>query len=314
MVSTSSDQRLRVVYIIGKGRSGSTLLDDVLGTMPDTVATGELRVLWDEEWGFSEGYACACGEPVTACPVWGRALRGLVGEDLSRDRIASIERVRRRVEYWPRVPLLLAGRQPRDAQLYGSRLGALYRHLADIQGASTIIDSSKWPAHVGILGMIEDIEPWVLHLVRDPRAVAHSYRRHKRHPGQPPLPRFGGWHTAASWTARNLAAEAARRHVPDERWRTLRYEDFVRAPRETVASLGDWLGVKDATRAFVDSTTVRLGEAHVVGGNPRRFERGDIAIRADDEWIDAADATRTTLVGALTAPLLRRYGYPVTGR
>lgn len=303
---------LHVVYIVGKGRSGSTLLDDVLGTLPGTTATGEVRLLWDEDYGFGEDYTCACGAPLPDCPVWGVAVRRVVGPDLPDERIAALERLRRRVEYWPRVPALLAGRRPADARLYGEHMGRLYQGLAEATGASTIIDSSKWPAHVGILGMVPGIVPWVLHLVRDPRAVAHSYTRFKHHPGQPPLPRFGALHTAASWGARNLAVEAARRHVPDERHRLLRYEDFAAAPRATVASLGAWLGIEDATRAFLDDTTVRLGDAHVMGGNPRRFERGDVTIRADDEWVEAATVRSRDVVGVLTAPLLRRYGYPLS--
>lgn len=300
---------LKVVYIVGKGRSGSTLLDDVLGTMPSTMSTGELRLLWDDEYGFSEGYSCACGELLVECPVWGRALRDVVGDDLDPDRVAAIERLRRRVEYWPRVPALLAGRRPKDAELYGRRMGTLYASLARSTGADTIIDSSKWPAHVGILGLVPNIEPWIVHLVRDPRAVAHSYRRYKHHPGQPPLPQFGPVHTSLSWTARNLAVEAAQRFVPDERCRLLRYEDFVRAPRDTTAELGTWLGLSEPASGFLDDRTVRLGTAHVMGGNPRRFDRGDIEIRADDEWQHKAVEGPTKVVEVMTTPLLRRYGY-----
>lgn len=303
---------LPVVYIVGKGRSGSTLLDDVLGTMPGALATGELRVLWDDELAFSEGHTCACGEEIPDCPVWSTALRGVIGPGLPRDRIATIERLRRWVEYWPRVPLLLAGSRPRDAEMYGVHMGRLYRSLAAVTGAETIIDSSKWPAHVGILGMVPEVEPWVLHLVRDPRAVAHSYRRFKSHPGHYQVPRYGPVHTSLSWGARNLAVEATKRHVPPERVRTVRYEDFVRAPRATIAELGEWLGIEDATRAFIDDSTVRLGDAHIMGGNVRRFERGNVVIRADDEWHDAADPRATALVSVLTAPLLQRYGYPVS--
>ena len=80
-----------------------------------------------------------------------------------------------------------------------------------------------------------------------------------------------------------------------------------------IAVISDILGIPDADRAFVDDRTVRLGEAHLVGGNPRRLDRGDIEIIADQEW-SAGSATRSQRVaGALTAPLRARYGYTGTG-
>ena len=72
----------RVVYVVGKGRSGSTLLDDLLGTVPGVASLGELRLLWSR--GFVEGYLCACGRPVAGppderCPVWADAVVDAIG-------------------------------------------------------------------------------------------------------------------------------------------------------------------------------------------------------------------------------------------
>lgn len=300
---------LRVVYIVGKGRSGSTLLDDVLGTLPGTVSTGELWTLWDADFAFRPGYTCACGRQIHECPVWRPAVERVIGKGLPEDRLAAMDRLQARVRSWPRVPELLLGRRGRDARLYATCMGRLYAGLAEATGATTIIDSSKWPAHVGLLGMVPGVEPWLLHLVRDPRAVAHSYRRHKAHPGQPDLPRFGPVHTALSWAARNVTVEAVKAKVAAERQFLLRYEDFAASPRSTIASLGTWLGVDAADSAFVDDRTVRLADTHLVGGNPRRFERGEVTIRPDDEWRDGARPVSRAVVTSMTSPLLRRYGY-----
>lgn len=303
---------LDVVYIVGKGRSGSTLLDDVLGTLPETASTGELWTLWDADWGRQPGYRCACGRAPAECPVWGPALRGVVGQELREDRLAAMDRLQSRVRSWPRVPTLLAGSQPEDARLYARRMGQLYAGVAEATQARRIIDSSKWPAHVGLLGMVPGIRPWLLHLVRDPRAVAHSYTRVKPAEGQPDLPRFGPVHTATSWAARNVAVEAVKRRLPEERQYVLRYEDFVAEPRAVVRSLGEWLGMRDADRAFEGERRVRLADTHLVGGNPRRFERGVVEIRPDDEWRGRADSRRSRVVTGLVSPLLRRYGYSRT--
>ena len=165
---------VRVVFVVGKGRSGSTLLDDMLGTLDGVMSLGELRQIWDR--GALPDYACACGRHVSACPVWGAATAAAVGTTPAA--FAALAGEQASVHSWWRAPLLLAGIRTARVRRFGEVLGHLYRHLADASGATTLVDSSKWPVHVGMLdGGVPGIEPWAIHLVRDPRAVAHSYTR-----------------------------------------------------------------------------------------------------------------------------------------
>jgi hypothetical protein len=300
----------RVVYVVGKGRSGSTLLDDLLGTVPGVSSLGELRLLWSR--GFTAGYRCACGELVAACPVWAPAVVDAVGST-SPESLAAVDELQSRVLSWSHVPRLLTTGPGDDDLALGEVMGRLYGSVADRLGADVLVDSSKWPLPPGAFDMVPGFEAWVLHLVRDPRAVAHSYQRRKGGVGQPELPRFGAVHTSLSWSARNATAELGRRPVQAERFRRVRYEDLAADPRGTLRSLGEWLGIADADRAFMDDRTVRLGEAHLVGGNPRRLERGDIEISADQEWSGGAVSRSQRVVGAFTAPLRARYGYTGAG-
>ena len=295
---------------MGKGRSGSTLLDDLLGTVPGVASLGELRLLWSR--GFGEGYRCACGELVADCPVWAGAVADAIGST-SPEALARTEALQQRVLSWAHVPRLLAAGPSDDDRALGDVMGRLYASVADRLDAEVLVDSSKWPLPPGAFDLVPGFEAWVLHLVRDPRAVAHSYRRRRGGVGQPELPRFGALHTSLSWSARNAAAELARRPVPAERFRRVRYEDLAADPRGTLLGLGEWLGIGDADRAFVDDRTVRLGQAHLVGGNPRRLERGDVVIDPDQEWASRSASVSQRLVGALTAPLRPRYGYPGSG-
>lgn len=297
----------RVVYVVGKGRSGSTLLDDLLGTVAGVASLGELRLLWSR--GFTDGYRCACGALVSGCPVWTGAVADAIGST-SPEALAGTDRLQGRVLSWAHAPRLLAAGPGDDDRALGAVMGRLYDSLAGRLGADVLVDSSKWPLPPGAFDVVPGWEAWVLHLVRDPRAVAHSYQRRKGGVGQPELPRFGALHTSLSWTARNATAELARRPVPAERFRRVRYEDLAADPRGTMRSLGDWLGIAEADGAFVGERTVRLGDAHLVGGNPRRLDRGDIEIAADQQWSQGPATRGQRLVGTLTAPLRARYGYP----
>lgn len=302
-----------VVFVVGKGRSGSTILDHVLGQMPGVVSTGELWFLW--EWGVLRGGSCGCGALIVECPHWRAVLDRMGVDERAARRLLDLQR---RTMSWPRVPrALMASRRPDThrwaaGRAYGRALGELYRVVAEVAEAEVVVDSSKWPAHLGLLGLVPGIRPLGVHLVRDPRAVAHSNRRRRSAQGRgdsDQMPRFGAAHVSASWLARNLVVEAAAAgtRVP---WHRLRYEDFAQRPRETVADLLAAAGQRDVELPFTDERTLRLAPTHTVGGNPSKFSVGETVIRDDDEWRRQLAPWRAAAVSGMTAPLLGRYGYP----
>src|ERR1700732_3473702 len=61
-----------VLYIAGTGRSGSTVLANILGEVEGVFAAGEVRYLWQR--GLKENRLCGCGLTVRECPVWSKVL------------------------------------------------------------------------------------------------------------------------------------------------------------------------------------------------------------------------------------------------
>jgi hypothetical protein len=112
------------------------------------------------------------------------------------------------------------------------------------------------------------------------------------------------------WTENCLSAEVLRRRVPADRWLFLRYEDFAARPRERIEDIFVFLGLHAEPPVLPDGT-VELGSSHTVAGNPDRFRTGEVRIVADEEWRRGMPRHEQVLVGLATAPLLRRYGYPV---
>jgi len=65
----NSDQEpLRLVYIAGVARSGSTVLDSILGNHPLIQSVGELARLASDGW--VQNFYCSCGKPSQECPFW----------------------------------------------------------------------------------------------------------------------------------------------------------------------------------------------------------------------------------------------------
>ena len=315
-MSGGADRDLPVVFISGKGRSGSTVLSMVLGELDGVVAGGELRFLWRR--GLGEDRNCGCGRSFSECPVWSAVVDRLLAGDqagaLDLDRIVAAHD---RLFRWAAVPRLLAGgravRHWDDLDRWAAAAGRLYRSLADATGARVVVDSSKWPVDPGLLGLVPGVRPVAVQLVRDPRAVAWSWQRRRAQYDRSEvreMDRFGPGHSSASWIARNVVVEAA-----TARWRVprllLRYEDFVDDPSTAVRRIGEVAGLELDPGGVVDGRTVRRSINHTVAGNPARFGEGPIELRPDDEWRDGLSPAHRWAVTAMTAPLLGRYGYAV---
>jgi hypothetical protein len=309
-----ANDRVNVLFIAGSGRSGSTLVHRILGQLPGFVSVGELRFLWER--GVVQGRPCGCGVPVPTCPFWSDVLDRAFGAD-SRS-VALDVMARQAVTSRARhVPAMLADRGRGRVQAtrrgdYPRYLAQLLQAVADVAGARVVVDSSKLPAYGYMLQTLPAVDLSVLHLIRDPRATAYSWRRRKAEPG-PTGPRLtddqGVMKSAALWALWNATADAFW-HSSDA-YRRMRYEDFTREPAATLAPALEALTEGRGELPFTDARTVHLGIDHSVAGNPNRLESGLVSIEPDEEWTTAMRKRDRALVTAVTAPLLARYGYPL---
>ena len=310
-------QRLKVLSIVGPGRSGSTILACVLGEVHGTVNVGELRWLWRR--GLLEQRPCGCGRPLDRCPLWAPVLQ----RALPRNGASPADTVAAQEEVASRRNRLRAVRSARGARSRWPALdqvrhsaGTLVRTVADVSGARVVVDSSKRPQDAAVLAGVEGIDLYVLNMVRDPGAVAWSWQRGTKlvrtAEGPRPMRTRGLLPSALRWVENCLGAEALRRHVPAERWMVLRYEDFAAEPRVAIDRVLAFLG-EDGEVPFRSEDTVELSVNHTVAGNPDRFRVGRVRITEDDEWRRGMPLRRRVAVRALTWPLLLRYGYPGVG-
>jgi hypothetical protein len=295
-----------VLYLLGKGRSGSTLLAMALGELDGFFAAGELRFFWRR--GVLEQRRCACGLPVPECEVWGEVAERVAGVD-AEQAAADAEAVFR----WTAAPKLLSGRTRSWAPLqrWAEATGLLVEAVADVTGAEVVVDSSKWPTDPGVLGQVPVVRAFPVLLVRDPRAVAWSWQRTKAHydldvPRD--MDRYPAWHSAVSWDARTLVSDLAARRSRRPR-SVVRYEDFTADPKGTLDAVAALVGRHPDVGAVLDGATLKVTAGHTVAGNPTRFGGGELTIRPDTEWEDHLPARDRRLVTALTWPLRRHYEY-----
>lgn len=308
-----------VLYIAGAGRSGSTLLELVLGTGSSFCPAGELTFLWDR--GVRDNQLCGCGRSFHECPFWQRvgdhAFGGWDGVDLNE--ILRLRRALERYRSWPWLALSRGPSRIRSAiESYAGYLEPVYRAIRVVSGRQIVIDSSKSPSRAFLLAALRGIDLRVIHLVRNPCGVAHSWAKtNVRRPEvtshvaymAPVSPAY----SALVWSGFNAPFEVARFGGPVRA--IMLYDDFARGPEPVLRRCLEQLGLAPLAHSvsFQDGRTVSIGPTHTVAGNPLRFRQGDLTVRPDEEWRGMPSSARAA-VSAIAGPLWVGYRLTATSQ
>lgn len=303
--------KIKVLYIAGWGRSGSTILDSILGQIDGFFSGGELCFIWNRS--LIENRLCGCGVPFRQCEVWREVLNKAFG---GIDKIDAQEMLRLGGNARTRYLLLTLIPQGRDLLVsrfgkYLDNLERLYQAIQCVTGSRVIIDSSKFPSYGYVLGIIPTIDLHVVHLIRDSRAVAYSWQRSKSLPDTVSpvyMDRYNPVQSSLLWNTMAIATEVFLRHLP-RCYTRLRYEDFVDKPQESIEHILNLVEEEAPHLPFVTEREVKMGINHTASGNPVRFRTGTVELRLDKEWETRMEKADKVIVTALTWPLLLQYGY-----
>lgn len=299
--------------IVGHGRSGSSIIERMLGGSDGFTNVGEL--LDPFKWRL-DGAACRCGQAIDTCPFWHDVGRAALG---GWDPVAATQLIEFFLEHlrYPTVPLLqhrLRGAAPdHPARRYAATFESLYLAISERTDNAIIIDSTKHLGHLICIAQFADVDFKVLHLVRDPRGNAYSWQKQGidlaavGRPGEQ-LATFSPARTAIGWSIRNLLIERfVPRHIPRAR---VRYEDFTTDPTGVLSQALATLGVSPTPNwSHVHDHVVDLPDDHAFGGNPGVAQRQSARIAPDDEWRVQLSARSRRVVTALSFPVMIRYGY-----
>jgi hypothetical protein len=303
---------IKVVYIAAHNRSGSTLLDRMLGQLDGYVSVGELRQIWVR--GLAGNQACGCGLPFRECAFWAEVVRDAYGPlgPAHIQRVIHLARSVASARTLPQLtlPHLRSDSYARGFEEFAATLRQLYESIHQASGGRVIVDSSKSPSYALLLAQLGFLELHVIHLVRDSRAVAYSQQRAKIKPEiyweEQRMTVRRPTRTAVEWFLTNALLHLLKRHP---HYTLVKYEDFVDNPRDTVLRIAAACGRPVEDLPFLRGHDLWLGQSHTVSGNPIRFQQGWTTVTPDMEWQDKLTKSHRRIISAVTAPLLAKYGY-----
>jgi len=307
----TSNSSIQVLYIMGYGRSGSTVLDIVLGNHPDVESVGELINLPRSAWINNE--FCACGQRANECQYWVNVKQ----EWIKRTGMSDIYAYAALGEALQRQRLRFQGFVQPDCsshefQVYAEQTRALYESIRKVSGKSIIVDSSKNPLRAFVLSFIPGIDLHLIHLVRDGRGVAwslkKSFTKNEKAGVQIDLKSHPIWRSAITWSLANIQSAWVRQQLEEKKSIQVKYEDFIAEPGKILFQIGQLIGLEfdEVVMALDAGDSMKVG--HTVAGNRLRMSCA-VKLRLDEEWKQKMSQIELWQFSAIAGWILRKYRY-----
>lgn len=316
MTAISLRKTGKIVYVLSDVRSGSTLLDQLLGGHVQAISLGEIhhlvayavqdRAMYNPRHPLN----CSCGNGIDKCVFWksvekelGRPLKSLqlkldnINRAKARgfpDRlIRSI--VRRLAEIGPKTfsnPLL---EKYLNRQVVAEDSFELYDAIFRLRNVAYLIDSSKSPLRFRALYEYQPKRMIALILARDYRGTVYSKMKRGSDLRA----------SASSWAARLTQIKQFTFDVPERQILRVRYEDLCIDPRKEMTRLCSFLNLD-----FSDDLLSRpTDNVHHLGGSPSKFDSKKKAIKLDESYVNAFSNEDLAIMKSLVGTVAREWGY-----
>jgi hypothetical protein len=251
----------RVLYILGYGRSGSTMLGMALGQHPGIVNLGEIAALRTFVPGPTHvpPRACGCLQQLDHCPFWSGVAPRLGSMEMLAQTDIPLSPTLGWRRYTPWLP------EPSDElPRWGEATAALYRATIEEAGATVAVDSSKGAARAWWLWRSGAVDLQIVWLTRLPEDVLRSQIKH----GHSILRTALAWQLAQRQAA-HLVRQVEGAGVPALR---ISYERLTEQPRTVLSEILEQAGLP----WHEDVLTPRPG--HVIGGDHVAKHGGRVVI------------------------------------
>jgi hypothetical protein len=234
---------IKVIFIAGSGRTGSTLLSILMSQNPDCFNLGQIR---DIHIGIRDNGICSCGDRFLDCSFWSVVLNKIYGEnyvdgvrtDLRYFRQFAGDAVEENV--WSNIK-----EKEQMCSTYKAFLKNLrrkYETCAEVSGKTILVDSSKSPELALALSLIPEIDLYILNLVRHPGAVAVSWLNKTKS-----ISDTAQYCRLWKQRQRQLACLAA---VNPEKYKLVYYEKLAAQPVTTLDEINDWVELSQGNLHF----------------------------------------------------------------
>ena len=258
---------VRVLYIMGTARSGSTILEILLSHGKGVFGAGELTALVKD--GLIDNKPCACGRSFQECEVWGRVGNGL---NVPREEYRRWAWLQQRMDWHGGcVRSWLGLVRVSDHRNYERYNHELLHAIHRVTRSAVIVDSSKYACRALAIHQIPGVELRVICLTRSPQGLLASFRKLNKGEQRPKSAPA----TVAYYGAVLLSLRIATWILPRQDVYFLTYERLLSEPENVLREIGQWSGIDLSVPIERLSKNGDFSVGHIVTGNRLR-KRGRV--------------------------------------
>lgn len=254
----------KIIYIVGCGRSGSTLMGFALGNVTGALDLGEVM-----DFLRFRGHPNGFDHESNNYQFWDGVLQNVVSSQQAD--LDELEKIQMNVgSHSSFLPLLVFGGlyRRKSVAAYREYLKSLYDSIQKRVEAGVVIDSSKYPTHLlHLLRIYPDTRVCVIHLVRDPIKLAGAFKQ-----GVQSKPK-SFLQSMLYYFVINAFAVLLTRGLGKDRYQRVFYEDFVSTPESVLQRVGmafNW-DTQNAISKITNNEPLERG--FVFNGNRMRLDQ-----------------------------------------
>lgn len=266
---TASD-RIKIVSIIGNGRSGSTILESIINNNENIISVGECFRFWERF--YKDETFCGCGASITECALWTFVHRelSLKIKDYSPSKTKQILKEYLQYKHFNSISL---ENQSSEYLYLIENIKVFFAAIFSFSNEKVILESSKSVYWAKIIETIPELEVYFLHLERDLTSVASSWKKRVKLPEFKDdnhfMPVKSDLTIIRTWVrTKFLASKQNFRH-----YKFISFKDFCQNSRDIQEEVFKYLDL-DLPKKLLHN------DNHAIAGNPLRSHNSqEIQIR-----------------------------------
>lgn len=299
------NKKIKVLYFAGSGRSGSTILNIILGNHPEVFGGGELQNMRQV---YNKNKICSCQAPLIDCEFWSVVIDDWSSKIEDKTVDSGLKRWKDTegvfsLKSWLKMYFGI-GEKGREFEKYLASTSEFYRAVQHRSKKEILVDISKNPLRAWALEKNPEIDLRMVHLVRDGRAVAWSLKRtaERQNRNRPT------WRAAMFWVVINRMTNLVRTKV--EHKTLIRYEDLVDKPEAILKQIGQMADIDLSHIINKIKSTEDFRIEHVMAGNGIR-KGNTIKFQATNSksWMQKLKPSSINLFKAISYSSLRKFNY-----
>ncbi len=291
---------IKLIYILGLGHSGTTLLDLVLDSHSQIVSAGEVyqfqyffypecspKEIQKKNQLKQRQFVCTCGVNVNECGFWSR-----VKEELSNN-----------YGIWQVDP------RSDKQDKFVSENYVLMEAILKVSGKTFFCDNSKSLERLEKLLKSDWFDISIIHLIRDGRGVAFSHTKKGEKIGFANSQRYNYYQVLKTWNNQNISIR--KKYENNDNYILIRYEDFVDNPQACLVQILNKIGLS------LDDNQININqfEHHQFAGNRETMSQSrdkKQTISRDLSYVKNLTFKEWWLGTILACPALKTFNYPMT--